>query len=67
MLAKAKTILFVSTEISFSLLYLVLGFLLVKVDGVVGLNQAYLINYIAYTVVMVIAFRKVLFAKKVGN
>ena len=67
MLAKAKTALFVSTEISFSLLYLVLGFLLVKVNGVVGLNQAYLINYIVYTVVMAIAFRKVLFAKKTEN
>ena len=67
MLAKAKTILFVSTEISFSLLYLALGFLLVKVNGVVGLNQAYLINYITYTVVMAIAFRKVLLAKKSEN
>ena len=64
MLAKAKTTLYITTEIVFSLLYLVLGFLLVKVNGVVGLNQAYLINYIVYTVVMAIAFRKVLFAKK---
>ena len=59
--------MFVSTEISFSLLYLVLGFLLVKVNGVVGLNQAYLINYIVYTAVMAIAFRKVLLAKKSEN
>lgn len=67
MLAKARTALYVSTEIVFSLLYLVLGFLLVKVNGVVGLNQAYLINYIIYTVVMAIAFRNVLFAKRTDN
>ena len=64
MLAKAKTILFVSTEIGFSLLYLALGFVLVKINGVVGLTQAYLINYIIYTIVMAIAFRGILFAKK---
>ena len=67
MLAKAKTTLYITTEIGFSLLYLTLGFLLVKANGVVGLNQAYLINYIVYTIVMVIAFRKVLFAKKSDN
>ena len=67
MLAKAKTALYVTTEIGFSLLYLTLGFLLVKVNGVVGLNQAYLINYVVYTFIMVIAFRKVLFAKKTEN
>lgn len=64
MLAKAKTVLFVSTEIGFSLLYLALGFVLVKINGVVGLTQAYLINYIIYTIVMAIAFKGILFAKK---
>ena len=67
MLAKAKTALYITTEIGFSLLYLTLGFLLVKANGVVGLNQAYLINYIIYTVVMAIAFRNVLFAKRTDN
>ena len=64
MLAKAKTALFVSTEIGFSLLYLVLGFFLVKVNGVIGLTQAYLINYVIYSIVMTMAFRSILFAKK---
>lgn len=64
MLAKAKTTLYVLTEISFSILYLTFGFMFVKINGVVGLTQAYLINYVLYTLVMAIAFRSILFAKK---
>lgn len=59
MVAKAMTKLFVSTEILFSVTYLSLGFLFVHLDGIVGLCQGYLVNYILYTIVMVMAFRKI--------
>lgn len=58
MLAKAMTRLFVSTEIIFSLLYLGLGFLFVHLNGIVGLTQAYLVNYVIYTITMAIALKK---------
>lgn len=64
MLAKAKTKLFVITEFSSSAIYLLLGFLLVKINGIVGLTQAYMINYILYTMIMFISFKDVLTAKK---
>ncbi len=60
MVAKAMTKLFVSTEIIFSLLYLGLGWLLVHIDGIVGLTQAYLANYVIYLAVMSISFKNVL-------
>ena len=60
MIAKAMTKMFMASEIVFSLTWLGLGFLFTSLDGVVGLCQAYLINYIIYTVVMVIFFRKLL-------
>ena len=64
MLAKAKTKLFVITEFSSSAIYLLLGFLLVKINGIIGLTQAYMINYILYTMIMFISFKDVLTAKK---
>lgn len=60
MVAKAVMKLFVSTEIIFSILYLGLGFLFVRYDGIVGLTQAYLTNYVLYTITMIIAFNKLL-------
>lgn len=60
MIAKAMTKMFMASEIVFSLTWLGLGFLFTSLDGVVGLCQAYLINYIIYTVVLVIFFRKLL-------
>lgn len=60
MVAKAMTKLFVSTEIFFSLLYLGLGYLFVHINGIVGLCQGYLINYILYMITMIIVFRKLI-------
>ena len=61
MVAKSMTKTFIATEILFSLLYVGLGLLLVQHGGsVVGLNQAYLINYILYTLCMGFLFRKVI-------
>lgn len=57
MVAKAMTRMFVSTEVIFSLTYLALGYLFVHLNGIVGLCQGYLVNYILYMVVMIIMFR----------
>ena len=63
MLAKAMTRLFMATEIIFGLTYLGLGYLFVHLNGIVGLTQAYLVNYILYTITMIIAFRHILLKK----
>lgn len=61
MIAKAMTRKFITTEILFSATWLALGLLFVRSTGVVGLCQAYLINYILYTAIMAIFFRKIIF------
>lgn len=61
MVAKAMTRLFVSTEIIFGLTYLGLGYLFVHINGIVGLTQGYLVNYILYIITMIIAFRSIFF------
>ena len=61
MVAKSMTRKFIATEIIFSLLYVVLGLMFVRHNNsVVGLNQAYLINYILYMLGMIIFFRKLI-------
>lgn len=64
MWAKARTAAFISTEILSSALYLFLALFLIGRSGsIVGLVQAYTINYIVYMVVMVILFRKIILAR----
>lgn len=60
MVAKAMSKLFISTEIIFSIIYLVLGLVFVKINGIIGLTQGYLVNYILYTLAMLFAFRKII-------
>lgn len=60
MVAKAMTDKFIVTEIIFNLSYLALAFLFMKLNGIVGLIQGYLINYILYFIVMIFMFRNVL-------
>ena len=63
MVAKSMIKSFVATEILFSLSFVCLGFIFIHWNGVVGITQAYLINYIAYTLCMIIIFRRILFNK----
>jgi PST family polysaccharide transporter len=63
MVAKARTTLYVVTEIFGSLFFVLIGFLFMRYNGVVGLTQAYFVNYVIYLLVMVIAFRKIVFCK----
>lgn len=60
MVAKAMTGKFIIIEIIFNLSYLALAFLFMKLNGIVGLIQGYLINYILYFIVMIFMFRNVL-------
>lgn len=58
MVAKSRTTIFVSTEFLFSALFISLGFLFIKLNGVVGITQAYMINYIIYLFLMVFFYKK---------
>lgn len=61
MVAKAMTRWFVTTEVFFSLLFVGLGFLFMQMNGVVGITQAYFVNYVIYLAFMVYLFRNLLF------
>lgn len=62
MVAKAMTRHYVISEVLSSACYLALGYWLTDVNGIVGLVQANLINYILYFIAMAVIFRRVLFA-----
>jgi len=60
MVAKSMTKAFISTEIIFAGLFIGLGFLFMNLKGVVGITQAYFINYLIYFITMIILFRKII-------
>lgn len=64
MVAKTMTKWYIVTEFGFTLLFVGLGFIFMYNNGVVGITQAYLINYIAYSLMMIFIFRKLLFYGK---
>jgi PST family polysaccharide transporter len=57
MIAKSRVKAFITTEIFFSVLFVVLGYFFIRYNGVVGITQAYLINYIFYWGRMIFIFR----------
>lgn len=61
MIAKAMTRLYVVTEILFAGLLVLFSIMLLKLNGVVGVTQAYAINYLTYLTTMIILFRKIVF------
>lgn len=65
MVAKAKTRMFIATEITFTLSYVVLAFVFLKWNGIVGLTQGYLCCYVLYLIAMVFLFRSVIKVKHV--
>lgn len=67
MVAKAMTRYYITSEVIFSLLFVTLGYILMKINGTIGLTQAYFINYVIYMLCMLFIFRKVLFIKKVSK
>ncbi len=61
MVAKSMTRVFMITEVLFGLTFVGQAFLLMHWNGVVGITQGYLANYILYTLCMMWLFRKVIF------
>jgi len=64
MVAKAKTKAFITTEVGFTILYIFLSFTLLRMNGIVGLVQGYLLNYVFYMIAMVFLFRNIIIIKK---
>lgn len=60
MVAKSMTKAFISTEVIFTLSYLTLGYIFVRLNGIVGLCQGYLSNYIIYMITMLVIFRSII-------
>lgn len=61
MLAKAMMTHYIVTEIIFTFSYLGIGIVFIHLNAVVGLCQAYIINYILYCIVMAFIFRRIIF------
>lgn len=61
MIAKAMMSHYIATEIIFTFSYLGIGFIFIHLNSVVGLCQAYIINYILYCIVMAFIFRRIIF------
>ena len=55
------TRVFVVTEVVFAIIFVVLGFTFMQWNGVIGVTQAYALNYIFYMSCMVLIFRKTLY------
>ena len=65
MVAKAQTKLFIATEVVFTLSYVFACFIFLKMNGIVGLTQGYLCNYILYMMAMLVLFKNVIRPKKI--
>lgn len=64
MLAKAKTKLYIVTEICYSILFVVLAYFLVQYFGIIGVTIAFAINYFFYMSTLFIFFRGLIFNLK---
>lgn len=61
MIAKSMTRVFVVTEVLFSVIFVVVGLGLMQINGIIGIVQAYVFNYILYTICMFWIFRKIIY------
>ena len=64
MVAKAMTKLYIMTDVVFSLVYVCLGYIFVKIFGLQGITIAFAITYFLCLLAMIIVFRKLLFYRK---
>lgn len=58
--AKSKTFAFVTIELLFTSGYVLLALWFININGLEGIVQAYLVNYVCYLMLMLILFRKLL-------
>ena len=61
MLEKAKTTIFIISEIGFSALYVILSIIFIKNYGIQGASISFALNYFIYLLAMIFLFRKLLF------
>ncbi len=61
MLAKAKVKMYIITEISFSVLYLIFSIIFINNYGIVGITYAYFLKYFLYFGLFVFLFRGLIF------
>jgi len=58
MLAKAKAVFFIATEIGFGVLFVILSVFFVREHGLVGMSYAFAANYTLYLILMVVWFKR---------
>jgi PST family polysaccharide transporter len=63
MIARAKTYLYILTELVYGVILLLFVYVCVEQLGAVGAVYAYAIAYISYFVMMLVVFRQLIFAK----
>lgn len=63
MVAKAQTVRYLVTEISFNFIYVFCAFAFLRLNGIVGLTQGYLITYVLYFLVMIWLYRNIVFMR----
>lgn len=63
MLAKAMVKIFIFTEVLFTVLYVVFGFIFVDQFKLVGITFAFALNYLLYFLTMLYIFRKLIFRR----
>lgn len=63
MIAKAMTKIYVITEIWFAVQFYVLTLILTKINGLIGVTEAYALNYFIYLIVMIYLFRGIIFVQ----
>jgi len=66
MVAKAMTKAFVISEILITFFFIILAYWMLNNFGIVGITQAYAVNYFVYFVAMVVLFRKIIFLRYNG-
>lgn len=60
MIAKSRTVMYIITEVAFSISYILLAKLLIYEKGLEGVAMAFCLNYLIYLFTMLILFRKIL-------
>lgn len=63
MVARSLTKLYIITEILLSISYVLIGIVLMKLFGLVGVTYAFALNYFLYLIFMVFAFKSILLKK----
>ena len=63
MVAKAMSKAYIATEFIFALTYIAFGFVFMRMNGVVGITQAYLLNFVMYLICMIILFKGIIFKR----